>query len=210
MLGLAIGDALGRPTEFLDSMDAIRQRFGPDGVTDFVPDAHPLGTYTDDTQMSLCVARALVRAGSDALDALMTEIAREFVEWSRSPDNDRAAGVTCMHGCRNLARGIPWREAGIVESKGCGSAMRTVPIGLFFFDNEPKLIDVARASSQPTHGHPTALAAAAGTALLVAWAVRGDAPDRYPARLAERIRTMDGGDEVGEKNGHGVKSMPAV
>ena len=63
VLGLAIGDALGRPTEFLGTLDEIREKFGPAGVTDLEADGHPPGTYTDDTQMSLAVARALIWAG---------------------------------------------------------------------------------------------------------------------------------------------------
>jgi ADP-ribosylglycohydrolase len=196
IVGLAIGDALGRPAEFLHTLAAIYARFGTEGVTDLEPDGHPAGTFTDDTQMSLCVARALVRAGHAPLDTLMSDMAKEFVEWSRSAENDRAPGTTCMAGCRNLGRGIGWQEAGIVGSKGCGSAMRTAPIGLLYHDNERKLIAVARASSLPTHGHPTALASAATTALLTAWAVRRETPAEYPKRLACVMRQMNGGEQV--------------
>lgn len=196
ILGLAIGDALGRPTEFLDSLEAIHERFGPDGVTDLEPDWHPACTYTDDTQMSLCVARALLSAGHRPLDELMPCLAEEFVAWNRSADNDRAPGTTCRTGCENLERGIPWREAGVPESKGCGSAMRTAPIGLYYYDREEQLIEVARASSLPTHGHPVAQAAAAGTALLVAWALRREEPSEYPDRLARCMREQEGGEEV--------------
>lgn len=196
IVGLAVGDALGRPTEFLHTLAAIRARFGTEGVTDLEPDGHPAGTFTDDTQMSLCVARALVRAGHDPLDTLMSAIAKEFIEWSRSAENDRAPGTTCMAGCRNLGSGIGWQEAGIVGSKGCGSAMRTAPIGLFYHDNERELIEVARASSLPTHGHPTALASAAATALLTAWALHGDEPAEFPSRLATVMREMEGGEEM--------------
>ncbi len=196
ILGLAIGDALGRPTEFLHSMDAIRAKFGPDGVTDLEPDRHPAGTYTDDTQMSLCVALALIEAGREPLDDLMETMAREFAAWSVSAENDRAPGTSCMAGCANLRRGKSWREAGVPGSKGCGSAMRTAPIGLYFHDDEARLIEVARASSLPTHGHPTAQASAAATALLTAWALHHEDPPEYPGRLAEIMRRMDGGQDV--------------
>jgi ADP-ribosylglycohydrolase len=146
--------------------------------------------------MSLAVARALITAGHKPLDDLMQVMAREFVEWSRSPDNNRAAGMTCMTGCRNLESGMPWRESGVGGSKGCGSAMRTAPIGLYYCDDEARLIEVARASSLPTHGHPTALAAAAATALLVSWAIRREDPSEYPGRLAKIMGGMDGGEEV--------------
>ena len=178
MVGLAVGDALGWPTEFIHDLSIIRNKYGPDGLTDLVADRHPAGTYTDDTQMSLCVARALIGAGKKPLDELMQVMAREFVDWMKSPDNNRAPGTTCMAGCRNLENGLPWRDAGVPGSTGCGSAMRTAPIGLYFWDDEAQLIEVAKASSVLTHRHPTAQASAAATALLVAWAVRGDSPDR--------------------------------
>ena len=196
LLGLAIGDALGRPTEFLTTMDDICGTFGPEGVTDFEADRHPAGTYTDDTQMTLAVARALIAAGHKPLDDLMSAMAREFVAWEKSPDNDRAPGLTCRAGCRNLARGMPWHEAGLAGSKGCGSAMRAPPIGLYYHSDEARLIGVARASSLPTHGHPTALAAAVATALLVAWAVHADEPLDYPGRLTSTMSKVNGGDEV--------------
>lgn len=106
ILGLAIGDALGAPTEFINTMDAIRRTFPPDGVRGFEEWSHPAGTYTDDTQMSLAVARALVEAGHRDLDDLMGGMAREFVAWSESPDNDRAPGNTCLAGCERLAAGV--------------------------------------------------------------------------------------------------------
>lgn len=196
LLGLAVGDALGWPTEFL-SVAEIRARYGPAGVTDLVPtERHPAGTYTDDTQMSIAVAEALLEAGGGPLDKLMEVMAARFVAWHRAPDNDRAPGQSCSAGCERLARGVPWREAGVPDSKGCGTAMRSAPIGLYFRADEARLVEVARASALPTHGHPTACAAAVATALLVAWAVRGDDPGEFPARLVAIMRTLPEGEEL--------------
>src|SRR5690242_21080270 len=97
ILGLAIGDALGHPTEFVGSVRGIRERWGERGVTGFEPSGrHAAGTFTDDTQMTIAVARALVRAGHDDLDRLMQTMGEEFVAWSRSPENNRAPGGTCL------------------------------------------------------------------------------------------------------------------
>jgi ADP-ribosylglycohydrolase len=196
VLGLAVGDALGRPTEFLDSLEDIRDKFGPHGVTDFEPDWHPAGTYTDDTQMALAVARALIQSGHQPLETLMNAMAHEFIKWNRSPENNRAPGVTCRTGCEQLEAGVHWRHAGVADSKGCGSAMRTAPIGLYYHDDQPRLIEVARTSSLLTHGHPTALAAAAAAALPVAWALHGDDPRAYPARLIEALHSLPDSQEI--------------
>ncbi|MEK6677593.1 MAG: ADP-ribosylglycohydrolase family protein [Planctomycetota bacterium] len=196
IVGLAVGDALGRPTEFLRTLEGIRARFGLEGLTDLQADRHPAGTYTDDTQLSLCIARTLIQAGRKPLDELMLVMADEFLRWSQSAENDRAPGATCLAGCRNLGKGVAWREAGLVASKGCGSAMRTAPIGLFYFDDEARLMAMAQASSLPTHRHSTAVAAAVATALLVAWALRRDDPTVYPQRLAAAMDALEGGGEV--------------
>ncbi len=195
LVGLAVGDALGYPTEFI-SREQILQRFGPQGLTDFAAShGHPPGTYTDDTQMSLAVAEGLLAAPSDDLDDLMEAIARQFVIWMKSPDNDRAPGNTCMAGCRSLQRGVPWREAGVAHSKGCGSAMRVSPVGLLFHDDLDRLVEVARATALPTHGHPAAQEGAAAAALMAALAARGAGPqemyDEIKARCFGRSPDFD-------------------
>ncbi len=166
IFGLAIGDALGYPTEFM-TLPAILGRYGPQGVQDFEKSKkHPPGTFTDDTQMTIAVAEALIEAGHGNLHELMTIMGQNFVEWAESEDNNRAPGTTCLAGCENLKSGIKWRYSGIKESKGCGSAMRTAPIGLFCSTIE-QTIEIATSSSYITHAHRTGVAAAAGAAVAV-------------------------------------------
>jgi ADP-ribosylglycohydrolase len=197
MVGLAVGDALGYPAEFR-SREQIRREIGPQGITGFirlrdprfsrpfiVGTDHPPGTFTDDTQMSLAVAEGLLAAGDADLDGLMSEIGRRFVEWSESPENNRSPGGTCMTGCAALRRGVPWREAGVADSKGCGSAMRVAPIGLCFADLD-EVGEVARASSLLTHGHPAALEGAVAAALMVALALRGTHPSAMHDEIGRR------------------------
>lgn len=200
MLGLAVGDALGFPTEFR-SHEQILKAFGPQGVTDMValhdprwPEPpyilgtrHPAGTYSDDTQMTIAVARGLLEAPDESTDATMNAIARFFVDWSRSDDNNRAPGGTCMTGCANLAQGVPWREAGVADSKGCGSAMRVAPIGLVFWRDQARLLELAKSSSLLTHGHPAGIAGAAAAALLVALALEKQSPSVMHAMLIETL-----------------------
>jgi ADP-ribosylglycohydrolase len=196
VVGLAVGDALGYPAEFR-SRQKILAAFGEAGLTGFVavhdprwPPApmilgprHPPGTFSDDTQMSVAVAEALLEAGRDDLDRLMAAMARRFIEWSRSPDNNRAPGSACLTGCRSLEQGRPWREAGVADSKGCGSAMRTAPIGLYWHSDPPRLLKVARASALLTHRHDAGVEGAAATALLVKLALEGAGPEHMHARV---------------------------
>lgn len=186
MVGLAVGDALGLPTEFI-SRARILARFGPQGLTGFAPgNGHPAGTFTDDTQMSLAVAEGLLAAQGEDLDELLRCICSRFVAWARSPDNDRAPGNTCLAGCRNLERGVPWREAGVANSKGCGTAMRVAPVGLRFYQDLERVAEVARATALPTHGHPAAVEGAAAAALMVALALRGQGPEEIYGEILRR------------------------
>lgn len=60
LLGGAVGDALGEPVEFM-SLHEIRQILGPEGVTGFWDRAAHPGGVSDDTQMTLWTAEALIR-----------------------------------------------------------------------------------------------------------------------------------------------------
>lgn len=65
LLGGALGDALGAPIEFMQ-WPAIRAKWGPQGLTHFVPayGVPPgVGAITDDTQMTLFTVEGLIRAG---------------------------------------------------------------------------------------------------------------------------------------------------
>ncbi|WP_067452674.1 ADP-ribosylglycohydrolase family protein [Actinomadura macra] len=65
LLGGAIGDALGAPLEGL-SLDGIRDRYGPDGPDGFQAERFGAGAITDDTQLTMFTAHALVQASARA------------------------------------------------------------------------------------------------------------------------------------------------
>ena len=170
LYGLAIGDALGRPTEFL-GLPQIRATYGEKGIQDLSEPA----LFTDDTQMSVAIAEALVRAGEKDIESIMVAVRDEFIKWAHSPENTRAPGGSCT-GVANMERGIHWRESGVATSKGCGSAMRAAPIGYLYQHHPEKLREVAHATGICTHGHPTADAACIGAAYLVKLALDGIGP----------------------------------
>src|SRR5208283_5426565 len=110
-------------------------------------------------------------------DRLMMTLASEFVAWAASPANDRAPGGACMTGCRALAAGASWREAGVAGSKGCGAAMRAAPFGLYFAEDGDALVRAAAAQSALTHRHPTGIASSVAAAAAVATALRSESLD---------------------------------
>src|SRR5260370_13160851 len=61
LLGGAVGDALGGPVEFLD-LEEIVKVYGEQGIRDYAPAYGKLGAITDDTQMTLFTAEAVLSA----------------------------------------------------------------------------------------------------------------------------------------------------
>lgn len=186
MFALAFGDALGKPTEFLD-VEQITRRFGPGGPADLPEPA----LVTDDTQMALAVGEALVEVLGDApptAELFAPVLARRFVQWASSPENNRAPGMTCLRSCGGLAQGQPWVSATQPDSKGCGANMRVTPVGLVPGLADPVRAGLAQLQAALTHGHPTGLAASELTAFATWWLNDGLDPARLLPALRDRCR----------------------
>ena len=184
LLGLALGDALGFPTEF-DDVPSILAKFGPWREMRLPRPA----IVTDDTQMTLALGRGL-RTAMDRglLTPLRMErpVREEFVDWYQSPDNNRAPGRTCLVACDLLkTEGRPWQEASPIGSQGCGANMRVAPVGLVRGLSDEQRSGAAQLQAALTHGHPTALAASDLTAHAV-WLLAGGAE---PTELIGLLRS---------------------
>jgi ADP-ribosylglycohydrolase len=165
LIGLALGDALGCPTEFND-VPSILAKCGPWREMSLPEPA----IVTDDTQMTLAFGQG-IRTAMDrgVLGPVRLErpVRDEFVAWYQSPDNNRAPGATCMKACMLLDSGGPWQRASQINSKGCGANMRVAPIGLVPGLSDEQRAGAAQLQAALTHGHPTALAASDLTARAV-------------------------------------------
>lgn len=106
LFGFAIGDAMGATTEFM-SAKSIKLKYG---MVDQIIGGGWLnlkaGQVTDDTQMMLCVARAMMEHWNN-LDAMLQQISENFVTWLESGPID--VGTTCMQSIY-ANRGKPWKE----------------------------------------------------------------------------------------------------
>ncbi len=180
LFGMAFGDALGFKTEFR-TVSQILQDFPPNGPQELA--GNP-ALVTDDTQMALAVGEALRLAPQPfAPDTLEQPLREAFVEWSVSPDNNRAPGMTCMAACGGLGRGLPWLEATVANSKGCGANMRVQAVGLLPNITDETRAAIAQFQAALTHGHPTALAASDLTAAAIAFLIAGVTPGELPKTL---------------------------
>ncbi|BBA98437.1 putative ADP-ribosylglycohydrolase [Actinacidiphila reveromycinica] len=193
LVGLAIGDAMGFPTEF-NTMEQIGAKCGPWREMP-LPVASGRAYVTDDTQMTLALGEGLVEALAEGpLTATRLEgpVRARFVEWCHSPENDRAPGRTCLSACEALGRGGRWQEASEVGSKGCGANMRVAPLGLVPGLDPAQRAGAAQLQAALTHGHPTALAASDLTAHAVWLLAAGLRPDALPAELRAYARAARG------------------
>lgn len=197
LLGGAVGDALGAPVEFL-SLLQIRSRFGPLGIRDFAEAYGRIGAITDDTQMSLSTAEALLRAmrrgGSPEISGATGELHDAYLRWLRTQDDPherRAPGTTCLSALRSGHAGTV--RTPINGSKGCGGVMRAAPVGLV-----PGIdsFTLGCESAAITHGHPSGFLAAGCLALIIERIVDGSTLDDAVAAARQRVAMEVGHEEV--------------
>jgi ADP-ribosylglycohydrolase len=217
LLAGAIGDALGAAVEF-DSLETIRQRFGPEGITTYAPQYGRLGAITDDTQMTLFTAEGFIRARQRFADRgichVPTVINNAYLRWLATQGDHsgfdetedaqhagwlyeqaflhsrRAPGTTCLSAL--LAGGMGTAEAPPNNSKGCGGVMRVAPIGLAALDPFP----LAAEAAALTHGHPSGYLAAGALAELISSLMDGADLAAAVATARARCATEDSAGEV--------------
>lgn len=199
MLGLALGDALGAPVEFLD-LEQIQKEYGPEGICGLEPwRDFRAGHYTDDTQMSLATARGCI----DAYLALRhgqpwrpaQAVYRRYLVWLRSQDIpylNRAPGATCLWSLRTGRIGTV--EAPLNNRKGCGGVMRVAPAGLAFPPEQAFGHAVEFAAI--THGHPSGYLPAGVLAGIIASILEGRTPEEGTSRAMTMLRCWPGHEET--------------
>ncbi|BCS23220.1 ADP-ribosylglycohydrolase family protein [Aspergillus puulaauensis] len=173
IFGVAVVDALGGPVEF-----HARGSFEP--VTDFQHNATfgvPPGTWTDDTSMTLCLAKSLI----DSKGQFVAQAAiRNYIEWHENgylsaTDNCFDVGIGTTRALKiwktyfeqspgvkkddpvGHEGGQPAIDKALKREYSCGngSLMRISPIGLVYFRDMDEALYNAAASSNATHPYPT-------------------------------------------------------
>jgi ADP-ribosylglycohydrolase len=193
LYGLAIGDALGMPTQLLSRREIV-ERWGS-FLTGFepAPPGHPIaaglpaGAITDDTEQAVLLGRLLVK-GHGTIDP--RELAEALVSWER----DMAArgsldllGPSTRRALAAVLAGVPPEEAGASGDTN-GAAMRIAPVGIavpldlreLIPPSSPApsfglstLVDRVVAASYVTHNTGLALAGAAAVAAAVSAGIAG-------------------------------------
>lgn len=206
LAGLALGDALGMPTQSM-SREWIAARYGRvTTLLDAAPD-QPIapgmlaGSVTDDTEQALLLAGLLIdgagrvdaAAFADALERWEADMVRRGSADLLGPSTKRAI--------QRLHAGESPDEAGR-DGTTNGAAMRVTPVGVAVpASDQDALLDTVVQASRVTHNSSIGIAAAAAVAAAVSAGVAGtdlgaalDAAERAAAAGARRGRWAAGGD----------------
>ncbi|MFC9692003.1 ADP-ribosylglycohydrolase family protein [Kribbella sp. NPDC056951] len=199
LYGLAIGDALGMPTQSLSRAD-IAQRYGvvdrllPGAADQPIAPDMPAGTVTDDTEQALLLARLLVE-GDGKLDP------HGFAEALQSWEQDMIRrgsldllGPSTKRALDRLAAGEPAEQTGR-DGTTNGAAMRVAPVGIAFAGDS--LLDAVVESCRVTHNTGLGIGAAAAVAAAVSAGVAG-------AALPEAVAAAEEAATTGGQRGHWV------
>jgi ADP-ribosylglycohydrolase/protein-tyrosine phosphatase len=155
LLGLAVGDAVGAAVEFQPP-----GTFAP--LTDMVgggPHRLPIGAWTDDTSMALCLAESLVETGGfDPVDQL-----KRYVRWYRegylsSTGRCFDIGNATRAALERFERtGEPFPGDADPHAAGNGPLMKLAPVPLAYAADPPAAVARAAESARTTHGAPQAI-----------------------------------------------------
>lgn len=168
LIGLAVGDAMGAPTEGMTQV-AIRERFG--WVTDFV-DEDAAGT--DDTEYAVLCARGVIRFGRSLRSADVAALWLDALELQRG--GFHGAGFSEMVALARLSDGIgpPASGRNNYELWSDGAAMRIAPIGLYCAGDPDAAARLAAEDASVSHSRDGVYAAQAMAAAVAVAAVDSD------------------------------------
>jgi len=182
-LGLALGDALGATTEFMTPAEIKTRHKTHRTITGGGWLGVKPGQVTDDTEMSLALARAVTETRGWNLQ----QIADNFVTWMRGKPID--IGATVRKGIRlYMNKGtlqVPRNE----WDAGNGAAMRMAPVALVSLGDEQLLEQWALEQARLTHHHPLSDAGCICVGKMVQTAILGG--DRFALHALTRELTAE-------------------
>jgi ADP-ribosyl-[dinitrogen reductase] hydrolase len=193
-MGLAVGDALGAPFEFLRGRNVPH----PIPALERPWQGGPPGSTTDDTALARNLVRSLAeKGGFDPADLVERHLA-----WYRSDPPD--VGTITGRVLRRVDRGEDaaaaaqevWRERGPEVSAGNGSVMYCAPLGLAYAHRPDELIDLAPALSTLTHADGRCRTAVLAVTLASAALARGEPAEPAVRGALDAAESREGGEEL--------------
>jgi poly(ADP-ribose) glycohydrolase ARH3 len=172
IIGQCLGDAIGYPIEGLPPDECCNFIYNKVKVwfDGSIPEIEWTGQYTDDSQLARELLESLVENKKfDPID-YANRIALIFKE-----DRIVGRGMATDQAARRINQGTPWNKSGCLPpSAGNGTAMRAAPIGLFYYNDIPRLIETAHEQGFITHQDPRCSAGSIAIAGAVALALKSE------------------------------------
>ena len=178
LVGGALGDALGMPTQLL-SPARIAELYGH--VDDFVAPVadHPVskgllaGTVTDDTEQALLLGRILVESGDRFDHARWVNALLDWEREVKARGSYDLLGPSTKRAIDAINNGVPAEEAGRGGDTN-GAAMRIAPVGIMMpLEPLDALVAKVAEACRATHNTSIAIASAAAVAAAVSRGVAG-------------------------------------
>ena len=176
--GLALGDALGMPTQSL-SRAQIKQRFGAiTTLEDAGPDQPiaanmPKGSITDDTEQAILVGQLLIDGKGQIEPSVL---AQRLIEWEavmRAKGSQDLLGPSTKRAIEMILAGVSPEEAGRYGTTN-GAAMRITPVGIATdVANPERFIRAVVQACQVTHNTSLGISSAAAVAAVVSAGING-------------------------------------
>lgn len=205
--GLAIGDALGMPTQLM-SREEVARRFGAVDWFLPAPNDHPIaaglpaGSVTDDTEQAVLLGRLLVQGRGRIDPALLASALVEWEDGMRARGSLDLLGPSTKRAVEAVLAGEPVEQAGRYGATN-GAAMRIAPVGIATgIDDLTVLVDRVEQASLVSHNTGIALAGAAAVAAAVSAGLSGIGylePAVAAARLAAGRGHWVAGADVAER-----------
>ena len=142
LLGLATGNALGVPTEFYHTAEAIAAAF-PEGLHDIIRQDTAQSPYDDDLALTVLLAEELLEPEVD-----LRRLAQRWVEWAEQ--DGRGIGLWTRTALRHIRQhdSPPGSSGG---QAGNGVLSRCLPVALRTFGTPPNLISGSYHTAVLTH-----------------------------------------------------------
>ncbi|KRP68395.1 ADP-ribosylglycohydrolase [Pseudomonas paralactis] len=176
--GLALGDALGMPTQSL-SREQVKARFGAitaledaDADQPIAPNM-PAGSITDDTEQAILVAQLLVQGQGHIEPAVL---AQRLIDWEagmRAKGSQDLLGPSTKRAIDMILVGHTPQESGRYGTTN-GAAMRITPVGIAADVSETApFIQAVIQACQVTHNTSLGISSAAAVAAVVSAGING-------------------------------------
>jgi ADP-ribosyl-[dinitrogen reductase] hydrolase len=194
LLGVAVGDALGMPTEGYTARE-ISSKFGQVREMMRAPEGHfhsglSAGQFTDDTEETLLLAESLIEASGFSPDRFAEKLAAWGAAWMLDERLNRGVGFATRCAVERMIARTPWQQSGLAIPT-CGSAMRAAPIGLLYHADLNIVKSYADLQSLPTHTSAAARAAAVAVAVGVALSLNGFSKEMILRNAASQASRLD-------------------